>query len=932
MNHPLKEIRLRLCFIAVILTLASGLLAQVEIIGDVVDANSKEPLIGASVLIKGSNEGNTTDVDGRFKIRTSEELPVTLVISYLGYETREHVVSSSDSRHIIELSEKAVNIDVVEVRAQRLSERARTSALTVESLDVLAIKETPAANFYDGLGSLKGVDLTTASLGFTVINTRGFNSTSPVRSLQVIDGVDNQSPGLNFSLGNFLGAPELDVLKVELVQGASSAFYGPNAFNGCIDMQTKDPFYTEGLSAMVKLGERSLVETAIRYADVFQNSEGEDKFAFKINLSYLSAMDWVADNMEPTIQSTVGKDNPGGYDAVNVYGDENVGLSVQRDFTGDFERIDLPGLGVLHRTGYREQDLVDYDTRNFKGNIGLHYRLTDEVELIAGGNVGSGSTVYQGENRFRLENILFYQTKLELRKKGKFFLRGYLTKEDAGDSFDIYATGQFMVQEAKDQFRWTADYRSFWQSEAAPVIRELEGYPDVNSRPYDYDQQSEVLEMNAELIRMFHERARQVADSSSGSLSDDRYLPGTPEFERVFDRITSNLFNDPDAPGTRFYDKSALYHIHGEYIFKPKFGDIVVGGNFRQYNPDSRGTIFIDTFGREIINREFGLYAGINVALVENRLKVNLTSRLDKNENFDFVVSPAASVIYTPNSDHLLRFSMSSALRNPTLADQYLNLNVGRAQLRGNITGFENLATLESFIDYLNTRDRDTITRIDVAPIQPERVITLEMGYRGTITSQLYIDAGYYFNFYRKFIGYKLGVDLEINPFTNFPTRTRIMRVSANSKELVTSQGFAIGLNYYFDNQIAFSGNYSWNVLNTESNDDIIPAFNTPEHKFNLGFNGRSMTLPLVSSSPKNFGFNINYKWIEGFLFEGSPQFTGEIDTYDLLDVQVNWKFRNLNTTLKIGASNVLNKLQYQTYGGPRIGRMAYISLLYESK
>ena len=73
-------------------------------------------------------------------------------------------------------------------------------------LDILAIKETPSANFYDGLGGFKGVDISTASLGFKIINTRGFNSTSPVRSLQIIDGVDNQAPGMNFSLGNFLGA------------------------------------------------------------------------------------------------------------------------------------------------------------------------------------------------------------------------------------------------------------------------------------------------------------------------------------------------------------------------------------------------------------------------------------------------------------------------------------------------------------------------------------------------------------------------------------------------------------------------------------------------------------------------------------------------------------------------------------------------------
>ena len=71
-------------------------------------------------------------------------------------------------------------------------------------MGVQAIKQNASADFYEGLGNLKGVDLTAASIGFKVINTRGFNSTSPVRSLQIIDGVDNQAPGLNFSSGKFL--------------------------------------------------------------------------------------------------------------------------------------------------------------------------------------------------------------------------------------------------------------------------------------------------------------------------------------------------------------------------------------------------------------------------------------------------------------------------------------------------------------------------------------------------------------------------------------------------------------------------------------------------------------------------------------------------------------------------------------------------------
>jgi iron complex outermembrane recepter protein len=920
------------------LLLFSGFLKAQRISGVVYSEQDKEPLIGASVSIAGTDAGDITDMDGRFEIPYSGTYPIELEISYIGFVTNRFAVSGPLTNLRLGLNEESITLENVLVKGQRVSDKQKSAALTVESLDLLAIKETASDNFYDGLGTLKGVDLTAASLGFKIINTRGFNSTSPVRSLQIIDGVDNQAPGLNFSLGNFLGSSELDVLKVDIVAGASSAFYGPNAFNGVISMETKDPFFQKGLSVQSKVGERSLFDIGLRFADTHRNKKGQEYLGYKINGYFMRAYDWEADNYDPVFESETPGSNPGRFDAVNIYGDEyNRSLDLSTA-----QRWVYPGFRTAHRVGYREIDLVDYNTRNYKASGSLHLRTQPakgaaSPELIAASSFGSGTTVYQGDNRFSLRNILFFQNRLEFRKRDKYFIRAYATHENAGDSYDPYFTALRLQQNAKTDENWARDYIGFWQrnirsrAEAAGFPR-LMWDPETQGFTFDFAGADQWEAQYQDSLRYWHELAAAEANKGSVTTNSQAFFePGTERFDEEFRRITSAKSN-AEEQGTRFYDRSALYHVHGEYRFTPVFTDeIVVGSNARLYTPDSDGTIFSDTAGIQITNFEFGLYTGIKKTFFNERLTTNATLRTDKNQNFNWIFTPAVSMVYQPDELNFLRLSFSSALRNPTLADQYLNLNVGRAILAGNLNGWNDLITVESFRNYLSTLNPDDLSYFNVAPVRPERVKTFEAGYRTTLFDQLYMDLGYYYSIYNDFLGFNIGLQSDFDAQTRLPSNTQAYRIAANSLNEVTTQGASIGLNYFFSQYYMISGNYSWNRLNKTFEDDpIIPAFNTPEHKFNVGFSFRNLDLKMGSLHIKNLGFNINYKWIQGFLFEGSPQFTGMIPTYDLLDGQLNYTVDRWNTTFKIGGSNLLNKKQFQTYGGPRIGRLAYFSVLYE--
>jgi len=939
---------------------------QGTIKGTISDDDSGETLIGASVVIKGTTTGTTTDIDGNFSLDVNQNPPITLLVNFLGYTEKEVTVTSFEEQVKVKLGTDKVLINEVEIVGKRISEKQQQAALTAETMDVIAIKEVAAGSFYEGLANLKGVDMTSASLGFKVINTRGFNSTSPVRSLQLIDGIDNQSPGLNFSLGNFLGASDLDVMSVDIVSGASSAFYGPGAFNGVIDITTKNPFLFPGLSVSGKVGEQNLYEGAFRWAQVLKNKEGKEKFAYKINFFYLSADDWTAENYDPAFDSDVGADNPGGFDAINIYGDEQFSAT-NFDYTEPIEQFENPGLGKFYRTGYREIDLVDYEIENLKFNTALHYKIKDDLELSYDFRYSNGSTVYQGENRFRLDNIQFFQNRVEIAKKDKFFFRAYATHEDAGDTYDVVQTAFLLNSTAVTDEDWNTAYLREWRlvGNYDDQVENIEDFPVLNSEngpinnwaPNFYEPW---LAQNLDTVAAFHALARDAVDAIDGTFQDPRYEVNTARFDSLFRDITSRTFSEG---GSRFFDRSALYHAHGEYIIDSEFAKIRIGADGRYYTPDSRGTIFSDTLTytrervmtidpddgdttfttirtdstyRSITNYQYGAYIGIEKKFMNDKLNATATLRYDKNENFDGVFSPAASLVYSPNINHTFRATISSAVRNPTLADQFLFYDVGRAILLGNIDGrFEqgqdSLITIESFNDYRSDLNTEKLEYFNVDAIQPERVFTYEVGYRGTLIDALYLDLGYYYSTYQDFIGFQVGLSADFDPFTNLPLGgVQPFRVSSNAQGTVNTQGFTGGLNYYWK-KYTFSGNYSYNKLTAGDDDPIIPAFNTPEHKYNLGISARDLKI----FGKSGFGFNVNYKWIEGFLFEGSPQFTGFIDSYDLVDAQISYnqkvKFmRNTTVQWKLGASNLLDNQVFQVYGGPTVGRLAYFSVLFE--
>lgn len=947
----------RIGVLAMLLFSATLAFAQTTISGTVKDG-AGEPLPGVSILVKGKVIGTTTDAAGQFNLKVNQAPPLTLVFSYVGFQPQEIEVTSATTADLgISMEEQTILGQEIVISASRMEESILKAPVSIEKMDILAVQNTPSESYYKGLINLKGLDMTQSSINFQIINARGFNSTGNTRFVQLTDGMDTQAPALNFPIGNLNGPSELDVESVEFLPGASSALYGPNAFNGILLVNSKSPFEFQGVSAFVKLGAnhfndgpdgpdgpKPMYEASLRYAKSFNN-----KFAFKVNFSYSAATDWYATNYtdKNPERKPEGFTSNIGADYVNQFGDDaavNISLlALDPGFQAAAESYgledylgDIPN-AVVARTPYKEKDIVDYNAKNLKFGGSLHYRLNDKVEAIYALNYGGGTSVYTGAQRYALKNFSITQHKVEFRGDN-FFLRGYATLENSGDSYIADLVAVQVNKEWSDNALTTSDGNSDWF--ATYNLTYMGGIAQALGQAGLDPGQSELLPPS--VLETIHGAARTAADAN-------RYAPGSAEFKTAVNKYKGATI--PNGGG-KFDDKSALYHAQGQYDFKNeiKFIDLLAGASYRLYQLNSNGTIFADGEGNDITISEYGAY--LQASKTFGPLRLIGSARYDKNENFDGRVTPRIAGVLSVTDNHNIRASFQTGFRNPSTQAQHIDLNAISAQLVGGLQQYAdkyqityNTYTMASVTEYtrrvLNAGTSAAV--VDPAniavlerfstfnPVKPESIETFEVGYKGLLANQkLMIDASYYYNQYTDF---ELQVrvrraagDVSVNAANASSLlngdNTNTFQIYTNATDKVTSQGATFGVTYSLPRNFSISSNYNWNTLNKGDNiDGAIFSFNTPEHKVNFTFANRKLT--------DRLGFAVTWRWQEEFLWESSFA-NGTVPSYNTLDAQVSYRVPSMKSIIKLGGSNLINNYYIMSYGSPAVGGIYYISVTFD--
>jgi outer membrane receptor protein involved in Fe transport len=966
------------CFfvaMATIVTISASAQNSTTVSGSVKTAKSKELVSAVSVTVKGSSVGTFTDDKGTFRFSSIKSYPVTLVFSSVGFANKEVTLNAASSTVEVVLEPSFTLGNEVVVSASRVPERILESPVSIERVSTAAIRNTAATNYYDILTNLKGVDVVAASLTFKSVGTRGFNSSGNTRLNQIVDGMDNQAPGLNFSVGSVIGLSELDVDNMELLPGASSALYGPGGMNGTVLINSKNPFKYQGLSFQIKQGINH-VDAAQRPTSAYNDwavrwaKKVTDKFAYKITAENMTAQDWLANQ---TNNYSRGTGTPNGitipgwrdidpnYDGVNVYGDETsqslrsianaviAASGVPASAVGFFNAflannpaanlatynaaLTAGGLGALvnsgmspifygaargmfgnqmvSRTGYAESDVLDPTTTNFKLTGSLNYMLTDKIEASFSTYFGTGNTVYTGSDRYALRDLRMAQFKFELKHKN-WYVRAYATHENSGNSFNGTIATRTFNEAWKPSSTWYPQYMS------AYVTAMQQGAP----------------------MFMSHMAARSFADQGRPT----GFIGNHPLFQSIVRTpIGKRVQGMNGLEGGQFMDKSRLRVVDAQYNLTEALGlakhgtDFLVGFNTRQFELNSEGTIFADTLGAININ-EFGAYGQLSQKLFKDILKVTISGRYDKNTNFAGRFTPRASAVIKLKQDHNIRLSYQTAYRFPTTQNQWINLLVGGGtrlmgglpQLRdyynfGANPGFT-LASVQAFgaSAAAGAPNPALLKAQNFGEFKPESSTSFEVGYKGLFGKVLLIDAYVYNSRYQNFIS---GVTVlqsrgSFNPMNLLFESSRIAySISTNAPGEVTVRGWGASA----DLLLAKNFTLGANIYSDEIGDlppGFVSYFNTSKYRTNITFANSGF------GKDNRFGFNLVYRNVSDFFYEGTFG-TGQMPGYNTLDGQVSYKFPAIKTLMKVGGTNLLNKYYRTGWGNPAIGGLYYVSFAY---
>ena len=939
--------------------------------------------------IKGTEQGTYTDPNGAFSLKVSK-LPVTLVFTSIGYMDQEVTVSDASKAISVDFKvNNALGQEVV-IAATRAPQRIIESPVTVERMSSSTIRSNPAATYYEGLANLKGVDVHTASLTFRTVTTRGFVSSGNTRLNQLVDGMDNQAPGLNFAVSSIVGLTEQDVDNIEILSGASSALYGSGGMNGTVLISSKNPFKYQGLSYNIKQGimhvdgkQRSAApyyNWSMRYAKAIN-----DKWAFKITGELTKGNDWQADDYRNKQQlgilsSVVGgnRTNDPNFNGINQYGDET---SFSLDAFSYFFQ-DQTRRGILANTG-NQIDVVNllniyynaignpvYPTNAQRdgfytfapfgalvlgtiNNPALKPSIDQMFPAYNGLKNGYYRNTSVSRTGYNERDLVDYNT---INAKVTGALHWKITDKIEASWNTYFGTGTtvytganryslrgFKMAQHKLEFKannWMLRGYTTQENAGDSYIGDAVGaFLNEAATPsatwfgtYAATFSETRRAMGQGLVPMQSDIT--IHNNIRAQLDANRIMPGTPQFNTIANQIKNTPVNKPG--GSKFLDKSDLWAAEGQLNLSDalRFSDkleVITGAQWKQWAMNSQGTIFADTAGSIKIN-EIGGYIQIKKKLLNDVLTLMASGRYDKQTNFEGKFTPRLAAVIKVARDNNIRLSYQTSYRFPSNQNQYINLRIGGGStfLIGLLPEFQNLYKLNS--------NKPGYTTASVLAYRAGTLADSSRLVRATYNDVVPETVKSYEIGYKGIIAKKLLVDAYFyySKYDNFLVNQAVVQGATTGFQFETYSNFSSNSLSYTQNSAQSVKSTGWGIGLEYK---VIQNFMLYGNLFSDVLRDVAPGDITFFNAPKyryNIGVrndnvckNIGFNIIMRWQdnnFYEGTFVTGTLPYFASVDAQVTYKPKGTKSTFRVGGTNLGNNYYRTGYGSPAVGGLYYMS------
>lgn len=405
--------------------------------------------------------------------------------------------------------------------------------------------------------------------------------------------------------------------------------------------------------------------------------------------------------------------------------------------------------------------------------------------------------------------------------------------------------------------------------------------------------------------------------------------------------------------GTGFFEESTQRHIEGQfnYDFMDERISLVAGASYHEQEVDTASPSGFQTLMVAPRDEEQkALFGQLSFALHE-KVDLVIAARYDDSTLHDSQTSPKGALVYKITPNHSLRATYNKAFQTPNYSEFFLRAPSSPIPFNLFEAGFEAQAGIDLPLNWQTV----PVMALGNDELEVEENETWELGYKGVVSSKLFLTLDYYQSNLTNFVtdllpgvnqsfpqytfpegippslqpiilgvisgnlppGLAAGLSIgtpDLVPFV--PVGHPVIIVSYTNAGDVDLDGIEMGFNYYVDDNWVINGTFSsfdFTVNDQQAGDQLVP--NASDLKYNIGFGYNNDV----------FSVSLDYKHVDGFKFAAGV-FVGDVPDYDLVTLNSDYKF---NDTLRasLNVTNLTDDEHYQIFGGALLGRRAMLGL-----